>query len=129
MQLRDIPKKETLFHTPEGYFDTLPQKVARKVRKSERETVCPQKSLRLAYAIPAMAVVIALAVGIYRLQTANNQFQSLVSAEELLIENDISEAELLDYYMAQVDENQADAMAMDELLYDISEEELEQLIH
>jgi hypothetical protein len=127
MQLNDIPKNQSIFHTPEGYFDTLPQKVARKIRQSEKKTVSLWIALRLAYAVPAMAVVIAVVVGVYRLQPTDNQVQPIVSVEELLLENDISEAELLDYYVTQATENQ-DAFTMDELLYDISEDEVEQLI-
>lgn len=127
MQLNDIPKNEPVFRTPEGYFDALPQKVARKVRKPEKEVVSLWTSLRLAIAVPAMAVVIAVVIGIYRLQPTDNQVQSFVSVEELLLENDISEAELLDYYVTEADENR-DAFTMDELLYDISEDEVEQLI-
>jgi hypothetical protein len=127
MQLNDIPKNQSIFHTPEGYFDTLPQKVARKIRQSEKKTVSLWIALRLAYAVPAMAVVIAVVVGVYRLQPTDNQVQPIVSVEELLLENDISEAELLDYYVTQATENQ-DSFTMDELLYDISEDEVEQLI-
>jgi hypothetical protein len=128
MQLNDIPKNEPIFRTPEGYFDTLPQKVARKVRKPEKAAFSLSALLRLTYAAPAMVVIIAVVIGIYRLQPVDNQIESLVSVEELLLENDISEAELWDYYVTQADENQ-DAVTMDELLYDISEDEFEQLIH
>lgn len=127
MQLNDIPKNDPMFRTPEGYFDTLPQKVARRVRKPEKEAFSLPALLRLTYAVPAMVVIIAVVTGIYQLQTVDNQMESLVSVEELLLENDISEDELWDYYVTQADENQ-DAVTMDELLYDISEDEFEQLI-
>ncbi len=127
MQLNDILKNEPIFRTPEGYFDTLPQKVARKVRAPKKEAFSLPALLRLTYAVPAMVAIVAVVIAIYSLQPTDNQMEAWVSVEELLLENDFSEAELWDYYAMQADENQ-DTITMDELLYDISEDDVEQLI-
>ncbi|WP_448517906.1 hypothetical protein [Rhodoflexus sp.] len=128
MKLEDIPKNKQPFSPPEGYFDTLPQRVARRVRKPENSTAVFWQSLRLAYVLPAMLVL--LFAGIFWYNTTPQAAQDLAwqSVEEILLENDISEAELLDYYSLQIatDDNE---LTLDELLYDLTEEDFDEFIY
>lgn len=128
MRISDIPNNEQPFNPPEGYFDTLPQRVARRLRqpKASASTTKVWQPLRLAYVLPVLVVAVAAVLFWWRsVQTAD--LQKFAPVEELLLEYDISEYDLPHRYsMPSAAEDKA--VHLDELLYEISEEDFEAFI-
>ncbi|MEZ4944175.1 MAG: hypothetical protein R2804_01490 [Cyclobacteriaceae bacterium] len=120
MKLEDIPKKN-LFKEPEGYFDELPGIIQSRIAKEEAKPLgIPSFGLVLRYALPVLAVGLALFL-IFRqsdLMSSNpEELLASVDTEALsnyLIESDLTTEELLDY--ADLDSKDIEALN-DQLLY------------
>jgi hypothetical protein len=125
-RLEDIPKKN-IFETPEGYFDELPGIIqSRIVEKSRTTSPFPSFGLALRYAVPVLAIAIALFFVFRSNAPLGNPDELLasVSTEELtyyLVESDFTTDELLDL----VDLSDEDINALnDEILYPELDSEL-----
>ena len=100
-RLEDIPKKN-IFETPEGYFDELPCIIQSRIaEKSKATSFFPSYGLALRYAVPVLAVAIALFFIFSPSDPLRNPDELLasVSSEELtyyLVESDFTTDELLD---------------------------------
>lgn len=100
-RLEDIPKKN-IFETPEGYFDELPGIIQSRIaEKSKATSFFPSYGLALRYAVPVLAVAIALFFIFSPSDPLRNPDELLasVSSEELtyyLVESDFTTDELLD---------------------------------
>ena len=100
-RLEDIPKK-SIFETPEGYFDQLPNIIQSRI--AEKETVTSSLfsfKLVVRYAFPILAIGIALFFIFRQNVPLGNPDELLasVSSEELsyyLVESDFTTDELLD---------------------------------
>ncbi|MCB0492070.1 MAG: hypothetical protein KDC93_06600 [Cyclobacteriaceae bacterium] len=120
MKLEDIPKKN-VFKEPEGYFDELPGIIQSRIAKEEAKPLgIPSFGLVLRYALPVLAVGLALFL-IFRqsdLMSSNpEELLASVDTEALsnyLIESDLTTEELLDY--ADLDSKDIEALN-DQLLY------------
>lgn len=111
MKLEDIPKKN-VFKAPEGYFDKLPEIIQSRIAEKEtKPSGAASFGWVLRYALPLLAVGIAL-VFIFRQPDANpEELLASVSAEELtfyLVESDLSTEELLD--LVVLDESDINAL-------------------
>lgn len=100
-RLEDIPKKN-IFETPEGYFDELPGIIQSRIaEKSKSTSPFPSFGLALRYAVPILAIAIALFFVLRPNAPLGNPDELLasVSSEELtyyLVESDFTTDELLD---------------------------------
>lgn len=120
MKLEDIPKKN-VFKEPEGYFDELPGIIQSRIVKEETKPFgIPSFGLVLRYALPLLAVGIALFL-IFRqsdpMSSNPEELLASVDAEALssyLIESDLTTEELLDF--AYLDEEDINALN-DQLFY------------
>ena len=86
IKLHDIPKRN-IFTTPEGYFDKLPSIIQARTKEKESIFSLPVFVGSLKYAIPAMLIIIAVAIW--------NQPDTQSATEQLLAE--ISTEEIIDY--------------------------------
>lgn len=125
-RLEDIPKKN-IFETPEGYFDELPGIIQSRIaEKSKSTSPFPSFGLVLRYAVPVLAIAIALFLIFRPSAPLGNPDELLasVSTEELtyyLVESDFTTDELLD----MVDLSDEDINALnDEILYPEFDNEL-----
>ncbi|MCS7018351.1 MAG: hypothetical protein RMJ87_04375 [Cytophagales bacterium] len=123
MKLDEIPKNEPIFHVPTNYFDTLPQRVLRRVHNPTSVPQWHPRLLRFAYYLAAICLIVG--IGIYKMQLAENYSQQTLSVEEMLIEYDISETDLIDYKPAQANLQEDELLIhADEYLLDVSEEDI-----
>ncbi|MBX2942005.1 MAG: hypothetical protein KF860_06640 [Cyclobacteriaceae bacterium] len=119
MKLEDIPKKN-VFNIPEGYFDELPQIIQSRIAKKEaKPSGIPSFGWILRYALPLLAIGVALFLVFRQNDTMSNPEKLLASinADALtnyLIESDLTTDELLD--LANLDEADINALN-DHLLY------------
>lgn len=95
-KLEDIPKKD-FFSAPDGYFDSLPQRVAVRLEKKPKPYATAVR-YSLQYALP----LVVLAVGLFWFLQSANQ-----NAEKLLA--DVETTELVSY-LAEADVSYEDFM-------------------
>lgn len=128
MKLQDIPKNDEIFSVPEGYFDALSDSIARRIRNDRHASTAKKPILKAVYRVAAAVTIAFAATAIaYRAVTPDYQSDaSPLSVEEILFEQDISETELLDFYLAQTDEN-TDFTAEDEILFEFLDTDTEDL--
>lgn len=119
MKLEDIPKKN-VFKAPEGYFDELPGIIQSRIAKKESKPLgIPSFRWVLRYALPVLAVGIALFLVFRQNDSMSNPEELLASVDAdalttYLIESDLTTEELLD--IANLDEQDINALN-DQLLY------------
>lgn len=129
MKLEDIPKKN-VFKAPEGYFDKLPGIIQSRIAEKETKPAgAPSFGWVLRYALPLLAVGIALIFIFRQPATMTNPEELLasVSAEELtfyLVESDLSTEELLD--LVVLDEIDINALNDYQLDTDVDSDLLEE---
>jgi hypothetical protein len=125
-RLEDIPKKN-IFETPEGYFDELPGIIQSRIaEKSKSTSPFPSFGLALRYAVPILAIAIALFFVFRPSAPVGNPDELLasVSTEELtyfLVESDFTTDELLD--LVELSDEDINALN-DEILYPDFDNEL-----
>lgn len=102
MKLEDIPKKN-VFKEPEGYFDELPGIIQSRIAKEQpKPSGIPSLGLVLRYALPVLAVGLALILIFNGNNPTANPEEMLASVDasalsDYLIESDLTTDELLDY--------------------------------
>ncbi|MCS6967796.1 MAG: hypothetical protein RMJ44_00270 [Cytophagales bacterium] len=125
MKLEDIPKKQPVFDIPEDYFENLPHKVMRRIKQPRRRSL----SMWLAYAACLALLLMGIGIGYDHFDVENDKLGSWQTIEEVLLENDISEAELLElHYMSETIQDPSE-IVFEELLYEVSEEEIMELAY
>ena len=113
MKLEDIPKKNA-FKVPEGYFDELPQIIQSRIAKKEAWPAgIPSFRWAWRYALPVLAVCLALFFLLRPSGPGATPEELLASVDEealatYLMESDLTTEELLD--MASLDEADINAL-------------------
>jgi hypothetical protein len=117
-KLEDIPKKD-FFSPPDGYFDSLPNRVQARLEKPKQRVSQPAFRYALQYALPMVALV---TFGIFWY----NQQQNKPTAETLLA---AIETEELVSYLAEVELSCYEELAEEAELDELDANALEQAVY
>ncbi len=130
-KLEDIPKKD-FFSPPDGYFDSLPNRVQARLEKTNQPQWQPVFRYALQYALPMVAIV---TFGIFWYNQQNKPTAEILLAsigtEELL--SYLAEVELSSYeeLAEEATLDEWDANALEQTVYDQqwSEETIDDLLN
>lgn len=110
--------KKTIFEAPEGYFDSLPDRIHKRIREKEMQDGGKLVSFsRWAYAAAA-SVLILLVAGVFFYQQPAEEGVSADTAEQLLA--DVPREAMLEYLQADAE--------VSVLQINLTEEEQEELL-
>jgi hypothetical protein len=118
-KLEDIPKKD-FFSPPDGYFDSLPNRVQVRLEKTKQPIAIPGFRFALQYALPIVAIV-TFGIFWYNQQQNKPTTETLlasIESEELvsyLVEVELSSYEEL---VEEADLDELDANALEQAVYD-----------
>jgi len=131
----DLRKQEELFKVPENYFDKFQARMsdltaADDIKESSFAVGKSRVSLRLAYVLPALLVVLVAVYAIWFTGNSDSDLLSNVSTADLvefLEEDGVTEEELISFLDDAEHSLEIDLYQDEELLDDLGDSELEDL--
>ena len=131
-----MAKIKNILDAPEGYFEKLPQQIQKRVQEKKQSRSIWQTTFNAKYALALASVALLLVFGSKYLinpkqdtiQSSLNEISSMQIGQYLL-QNDIHEAELVEYLQDNDNSRPAELTEIEEILEDeIDFEEIEELL-